>query len=332
MRIRQYIFFVPLFIAFYGISAYNQHLTLIENPFNEISVEQWVKESPLQYFIGYVLNLLLKNTLISYWLVVLIGFTYFLLSILSFEKLQFNNNSMMKILYFSPIFLILFYWMGKPDTFTIGSIFLLISYSSTFYISFLAILIMIFSHPQIAIVYLFLCKYLKLIKFRTVHFIIVIFNYFLYYLYYKKVGSIQSRYDFVTEGFERFFETIFTNSLAGFISYFMWLWVPIFASNIIKNQKFIFSFFLIFTISFFTLDHTRIFSVMSIPLIIFISKDKNFENYFNNIFNNKLTYILGIFQIQKRADGRIVDGYNLSENVFFQNIVNQIIILLNSYV
>ena len=88
MRIRQYIFFVPIFIAFYGISAYNQHLALIENPFNEISVEQWVKESPLQYFIGYVLNLLLNNTLLSYWLVVLIGFTYFLLSVLSFEKLQ----------------------------------------------------------------------------------------------------------------------------------------------------------------------------------------------------------------------------------------------------
>ena len=133
---------------------------------------------------------------------------------------------------------------------------------------------MIFSHPQIAIVYLFLCKYLKLIKFRTLHFMMVIFSYFLYYLYYKKVGSIQSRYDLVTEGFERFlklFLLIHLQDLFHTLCGYGFLFSQV---RLLKTKNLFFPFFLIFTISFFTLDHTRIFSVMSIPLIIFISKDK----------------------------------------------------------
>ena len=55
-----------------------------------------------------------------------------------------ENVAILKILYFTPFFLILFYWMGKPDTFTIGSLFLLISYKDRITTSYVAIFIMVF--------------------------------------------------------------------------------------------------------------------------------------------------------------------------------------------
>ena len=63
----------------------------------------------------------------------------------------------------------------------------------------------------------------------------------------------------------------------------MWLWVVIFGSNTIKDTKFLTSFILIFLISFFTLDHTRIFMQLSIPLIIYLVKNDEFLNFLPNI-------------------------------------------------
>ena len=102
----------------------------------------------------------------------------------------------------------------------------------------------------------------------------------------------------------------------------MWLWIVILLSNTIKNKKFIFSFLLIFSVSFFTIDHTRIFTILSVPIIIYLINQEEFLNTFKKIFDNKLMYILGIFQIQKRADGKLVDGWSwLSNDIFRDSIV-----------
>ena len=54
-------------------------------------------------------------------------------------------------------------------------------------------------------------------------------------------------------------------------------------------------------------------------------QSEEFLNAFNKIFDNKLMYILGIFQIQKRADGRLVDGKNIYEISLFNDLFNFII-------
>ena len=52
---------------------------------------------------------------------------------------------------------------------------------------------------------------------------------------------------------------------------------------------------------------------------------KQFIESFSNIYDKKLMYILGLFQIHKRGDGKIVDGRNLAENETFQNFTDNII-------
>ena len=81
MYLKKVLFFTPIFLFLYGISSYNMHLSLFEDPFGQIASEAWVKESPIQFFIGYVLNLILNNTILTYWLVVVLGFIFLLFSI-----------------------------------------------------------------------------------------------------------------------------------------------------------------------------------------------------------------------------------------------------------
>ena len=61
MYLKKVLLFTPIFLFLYGINSYNMHLSLFEDPFGQIASEEWVKESPIQFFIGYVLNLILKR-------------------------------------------------------------------------------------------------------------------------------------------------------------------------------------------------------------------------------------------------------------------------------
>ena len=275
-KIYIYLSFVPFFLIVFGFGSYNQHFKLIENPLSSIPNEQWVQESPIQFFIGFFINLFIKNPSISYWSSVVVGFVYLFFAIAKFEKNYLKNTSIAKILFFSPLFLILFYWMGKPDTYTVGSLLLLLAFSSKFLVFLISIFVMVFSHPQIALIYLFLCRYLKLMKFKSKHYLGIFFSYAVYFIYYNNLADFETRYEYITNDLNRLLDTFFTNSLAGVISYFMWLWVPILSSGIIKNKKFLFSTLLILSVSFLTLDNTRIFSVLSVPVIIYTSKNQNF--------------------------------------------------------
>ncbi len=332
MYLKKVLLFTPIFLFLYGINSYNMHLSLFEDPFGQIASEEWVKESPIQFFIGYVLNLILNDTILTYWSVVVLGFIFLLFSIIKFDQKVFANMQVMKILYFSPFFIILFYWMGKPDTFTIGSLFLLTSFSSSLLISGLAIFIMIFSHPQISFIYLILLKFLKIFKFKIEHYILFLLGYITYFIYYSQLEEFDDRYDIISNEIDRAVNTVFTNTLAGFISLFMWLWIPIFLSGLVKDKKFILSFLLIFFISFFTLDHTRIFMILSIPIIIYLTSKRKFLESFSTIFEKRIMYVLGLFQIQKRADGRIVDGNNLSENTTFQDLFSEFLNFINKII
>jgi len=257
---------------------------------------------------------------------------FLLFSLIKFDQRIFNGNQIMKILYFSPFYLIIFYWMGKPDTFITGSLFLLISFNGSLFISAFAIFVMIFSHPQVTLIYFVLIRYLDIIKLKIEHYIFLFLGFSIYNFYLMQLSQFESRYDFIIRDLDRILDTIFTNTLAGFISLFMWLWIPIFLSGLIRDKKFILSFFLIFFISFFTLDHTRIFMILSIPLIIYLISKREFLESFSTIFENKIMYILGLFQMQKRADGRIVDGNNLSENIIFQELMSELINFIKKFI
>ena len=129
MYLKSAIFFVPIFVIFYGVNPYGNNTTfLYNNPFGTLTTEQWLQESPIQFFLGYFLNIFIENEESTFNFINIIGFIFLYFSLYSYDSKNSEYLPILKILYFTPFFLILFYWMGKPDTFTIGSLFLLISY------------------------------------------------------------------------------------------------------------------------------------------------------------------------------------------------------------
>ena len=107
--------------------------------------------------------------------------------------------------------------------------------------------------------------------------------------------------------------------------------VVIFLSKLIKDRKFLISFIAIFFVSFFTIDHTRVFIQLAIPIIVYAINHKKFLETFNQLFDKKFMYILGVFQIQKRADGRLVDGINLYDLEFFNRVTTFLISFIDKY-
>ncbi len=326
------LFFVPIFLLFYGTNTYGLHaISLYENPFGYVLSEQWVQESPIQFFIGYPVNLIINNPTATHWIVVALGYLFLSVAIFLINKNFFNDIYIEKILYFTPFFLVIFTWMGKPDTYTVASLFLLVGMNNSFLICCLSIFILVFSHPQVALLYFLLIKYLNIFKLKITHTIIIVSSYITYYFYISKLEKFDSRFNIISNELERVLNTMFTNTIAGLMSLFMWLWVIIFLSGFIKDRKFVLSFFLIFFVSFFTLDHTRIFSLLSMPLIIYLSTKNNFVFLFKKIYDKKIMYLLGLFQIQKRGDGIIVDGRNLTDLNIFEKLVYEFMQIIQNF-
>ena len=199
----------------YGTNTYGLHAKkLYENPFGSINSEQWVQESPIQFFIGFFVNLFTNNTTRTHWIVVFLGFLYLTIGIINFDKRYFSNHEIFKILYFTPFFLVLFTWMGKPDTFLIGSLFFLVSFSSFVSFSFVFILFTILSHPQIAIVYFLLIRYLNIFTLKLHHYFSITLSYLIYLAYLNQIEDFESRYSVISQELDRIFQTIFTNTLA----------------------------------------------------------------------------------------------------------------------
>ena len=326
LYIKSFLYFLPVFLILYGTNPYGTSSTnLYSNPFQLLENEQWLQESPIQYFIGFVINLFVKNERLTHYIVIAFGFLILYLSMYLYDQKFSSAVEILKVFYFTPFFLIIFYWMGKPDTFLIASFLLLITYKENYVISCLSSIFLIFSHVYIGIIYILLTIFLKITKFNFhnyLNFVIAVFTYFIYRI---NLPDIDSRYEVISSEIQRALYSSFTNLLAGIVSLFMWLWIPIFLSNVFSNKKFLFSFMFILVVSFFTLDHTRIFVLSSLPLLIFLTKSPIFIQQFKKLTGNYWIYLLGILQIQKRGDGKIVDGWGLLEFDIFKEFLNKLI-------
>ena len=72
----------------FGINNYRfqESQLLFVNPFQVIENAQHIQESPITFLIGYIINSILNNTSITYWLVVIIGYIYLFTVFVLVEK------------------------------------------------------------------------------------------------------------------------------------------------------------------------------------------------------------------------------------------------------
>ena len=101
---------------------------------------------------------------------------------------------------------------------------------------------------QIAVIYFLLLFFLKLIDFRVINLIITIFSFITYILYLKNLNDFEGRSEWLLNNIDSIVETFLTNTLSGFVTLFLWLWIPIFKVIFIKIK----------ILNFFTIDHCSI--------------------------------------------------------------------------
>lgn len=330
---KKLVLLTPLFIFFFGVNWYSktESQKLFFDPF-ELPNNEWLIESPIGFIFGYFLNLFVQNSILTYWIVVLFGYCFLILSFYLLEK-NIKESIFLDILFLTPFFLVLFSWMGKPDPYTVGSVIILILYNKRYWIFFLASLVLIFSHSQIALIYLFLIFYLKIFKLNKQHFFLLFFSYLTYFIYLTQFDEYEGRLKFIVENFDLIISNILTNPLIGIVSLFMWVWIPLLNSKILQiNKRLIHSLILMISISLLSLDFTRTFLTTSIPVLYKLSIDKTFSTSFKNIFSGRWIYFLGFLQLQKRPGGIISDSswkFRFPEQ--FEYIINFISNILYKY-
>jgi len=303
-----YLFFL-IFILFHGVNIFNfeEFSFLINDPFLKLSPErQYHHQSPIQYFIGFVLYKIIDSTYICFFITQLLAILLLIYSVKLFaNKYLIDADYILKVFVLSPGLLILLHWFGKPDLFLIASYLILISTSKKTLI-FLSSIIMVFSHYQISILYFVFSLLLNLINYKKIYFFSFFTSFIFFNIYLIELGPIQTR----TENFFLLLDTILLSSvnnfLLGIFSVFSWLWLPIIISKDLLSKKTVVVYVITIFASFLG-DFTRASFLTLIPLYVHIISNSQFKEkllLFVNLFPIK---ILALFQYQKTFGGEITE-------------------------
>lgn len=303
-----YLFFL-IFILFHGVNIFNfeEFSFLINDPFLKLSPERhYHHQSPIQYFIGFVLHKIIDSTYICFFITQLLAILLLIYSVKLFaNKYLIDSDYILKVFVLSPGLLILLHWFGKPDLFLIASYLILISTSKKTLI-FLSSIIMVFSHYQISILYFVFSLLLNLIKYKKIYLFSFLTSFIFFNIYLIELGPIQSRAELYYSLLDTILLSSINNFLLGIFSVFSWLWLPIIISKDLLSKKTVAVFVVAIFAAFFG-DFTRASFLTLIPLYVYIISNSQFKEKLLSFVNLYPIKILALFQYQKTFDGEITE-------------------------
>lgn len=294
----------------FGVFGYSEFSLLYENPFELLpQKKQWLHESPIQYFVGFIF-FQTTTSLNAFIFTQFIAFIYLVASIYSFTVVyQINTKALIYTLALSPFFLVLVSWFGKPDPFLIGSLFAIIAVQKVFApASFIFICISVFAHPQITVIHLFLCIVLGQLRPSSILALSYLMAFALYALYLSEIGHFAGRLEYIETHILNIIATQVRQPFFSLFCSFGWLWFVILNQRHLLPKKFYFALSLTFIITIITLDHTRVFVLLNIPLLIYIIQNLDVVSSVRKITVFVPTVLLMLFQFQKIPGGAIVDS------------------------
>ena len=322
-----YLFFL-IFLLFHGVNIFNleEFSLLINDPFIKLSPErQYHHQSPIQYFIGFLLFKIIDSTYVCFLITQLIAISLLIYSVRLFsKKYLIEADYMLKVFVLSPGLLILLAWFGKPDLFLISSYLILISTNKKTFIL-VSSIIMIFSHYQISILYFVFSLLLKLIKIKKIYFFSFLTSLIIFNIYLIELGSIQGRTELYSSTLDIIFLTSFNNFLLGIFSVFSWLWLPIIVSKNLISKKTIVVFVIAIIAGCFG-DFTRASFLTLIPLYVYLISNNNFKEKLLSFVNQYPIKLIALIQFQKSFYGEITEiswfWINKEEiNLFLKNLM-----------
>ena len=162
--------------------------------------------------------------------------------------------------------------MGKPDPITIGSIFFIVTFITSTK-SLVFTLICIFSSPSCSNIFC-INSYIKNRKVRLHNYLSFVFSYILYYFYTLNLDQLESRFSIILED-KRGLLLFSTTSFRFFIVIYVVV-IPT-LKRYLQEKRIHHRFHFIYIFIFFTIEDTRIFVLSSVPLIIYLFKNQDFQ-------------------------------------------------------
>ena len=277
----------------FSLVDFNQ---LYGNPFALLAPErQWVQEGPVNFFIGYFLSFFInyKVAYVSIYFLNLFAVVY-AINILKRNVELSVFKSFLSVSFLTPIVVIPLMWAGKTDGFLIASIISIAALSnSKSKLIYIWAVIGIFSHPSSFIIQLFGLLILGITRFSLMMKIFCISVIF-YSFYLFTIGGLEGRLSFASENYMKILQARLEDPIFTIFTLFGFLWLFLIPNyKQFKINSFLYLFIIIGVVAL-TLDTTRVFSLLSLPILIHISFSKRLnELYFE--FIQKLSKILPYF-------------------------------------
>lgn len=305
--------YIIIFVILYGLSleGTSAFKILYKNPYVLLPKEgQWLQESPIQFLLGYYL-FRWSPWYVAYFAVQFLGVSYFVFSIRSFLKTyELNSDQFLRVLAISPLILILITWHGKPDIFTVAAFFSILAFHGrNTLILILSVLVAVFAHPQIAIIHVSLAVFLGLLRPNPRLISSYIFSFLIYFLYKHNLeGDLFGRSDWIFEYWRKLLKTQLYNPIFSIVGTFGWFWLIVYQVRQKLSFRFWIAFVLCYLITLTTFDHTRIFVLVSLPLITYTYVKCESGESLDQIKKFLPIFFMFFIQLQKRPGGSIVDS------------------------
>jgi len=326
-----------ILIVIYGIKFFhiNDFASIYGQPLTKLAPDrQWFQTGPINNFIGFILSPFFSWK-ISYFIIhaMNIGAIIIALRIWKNEQGDDSFKALLSILFITPVVVIPLMWWGKADAFLISSIIAIAALSGrSSKLIYCWAIIGILSHPQSFSIQLLGLALLGISR-PLDTFKMIAVSYLVYSAYYFSIGSMDGRASFIIDNYQIILEAFLVAPIFTTFTFFgfFWFFLGSIARKISLPQ--ISYLIIIFIITSITLDHTRVFALLSMPLICSIAISKSYvDEYFSYIKNLNIVvpyFVIALLHFQMW--GVIVYDSFWVESFIFPLLAQKIITLANYF-
>lgn len=268
---------IPLFLALYGAATIDRSdFRVLSAAPLQLHVEpsrQFLHFSALPFFLGYPVTTTV-GPVVSFWIVMLAGLIFCAAALGRCAAVRYGSrqNDAMLMVFATPLLIVLSQYIGKSDPFMVGFLLLLVASANPLMQVLLACLVVV-SHLEIGLLVLGSAMFLRILPVRwtilgAVAGVLLVFGYH----YYLLPAPPQSRADMGRQYLSDAVGAVMSTPVLHVLSMFGPFWVCVFAARRL-DWRWLVVFAMTTVVASATLDFTRVFILVGLPLVIAIIDD-----------------------------------------------------------
>lgn len=265
---------IPLFLALYGVASIDvSDFRVLSAAPLQLHVEpsrQFLHFSPLPFFLGYPVTRAVGASW-SFAIVMLGGLVFCAAALRRFVAVRYGTrqNDAMLMVFATPLLIVLSQYIGKSDPFMVAFVLLLVASTNPMVQVVMACLVVV-SHVEIGLLVLVSAMFLRLVPFRWTTLgglagVLLVFGYHQYLL----PAPPQSRAEMGMAYLSVAVGAVMSTPVLHLVSMFGPFWLCVFTARRL-DWRWLMVFFATTVVASATLDFTRVFILVGLPMIIAI--------------------------------------------------------------